>query len=532
MSNALGTLFGEIADAIREKSGESGTMKPAEFPAKIAAIPTGGGSAAGAVTVTFCNYDGTELYSRQVFIGDDCPDPVTQGKISTPTKESTAQYYYTHNGWSTTEGGSASATALKNITADKTVYAAYSSAIRKYTVRFYDGDTLMKTESVAYGSKATPPNTIKDGFSFTGWTPSDLTIYADTDFFGAWEVDAGWLVRKDFPNDIGVVATQYVRAIYSVDGSRFFVANATRLYMYDATVQPYSLIKQENLTGNVTDIAVSPNGNLLAVSSDKRDGYIKNHLDLYYLFSDDTLAKLQFQSNFSTGRSENPQSLAFSADSSRLYVSYRYNTITEIDTAVDLQNIGTARPCKSVTLGSVRVSGTMSLRCSPDGQKLAVGTNYGYSLKNIYIHNIVDGDLVFEDQANNINQNGIMAKCMDYSPDGKYLAVGGMMFDSFGDIYEIIVYDTTTAPYTRVFTKNLSYDVNGVTFSHDGTLLAFAVNGGNNIEIYDVGTWAKRDDPMEKPNGKGVSVAFNDDDTMLAVGVNSSDHVYLYEVRR
>ena len=44
MANALGQLFGGIADAIREKSGETGTMKPAEFPEKIRSIETGGGS--------------------------------------------------------------------------------------------------------------------------------------------------------------------------------------------------------------------------------------------------------------------------------------------------------------------------------------------------------------------------------------------------------------------------------------------------------------------------------------------------------
>lgn len=44
MSNALGTLFGEIAGAIREKTGDTATMKPAEFPEKIAAIEAGGGS--------------------------------------------------------------------------------------------------------------------------------------------------------------------------------------------------------------------------------------------------------------------------------------------------------------------------------------------------------------------------------------------------------------------------------------------------------------------------------------------------------
>jgi hypothetical protein len=41
MSNVLGNLFGEIADAIRGKSGGTDTMKPAEFPAEIASIVTG-----------------------------------------------------------------------------------------------------------------------------------------------------------------------------------------------------------------------------------------------------------------------------------------------------------------------------------------------------------------------------------------------------------------------------------------------------------------------------------------------------------
>lgn len=44
MNNVLGSLFGDIAEAIRSKTGEAGTMKPAEFPDKIAGISVGGGS--------------------------------------------------------------------------------------------------------------------------------------------------------------------------------------------------------------------------------------------------------------------------------------------------------------------------------------------------------------------------------------------------------------------------------------------------------------------------------------------------------
>lgn len=49
MDNVLGTLFGDIASAIREKTGDTATMKPAEFPDKIAGIETGGGSGGGSL---------------------------------------------------------------------------------------------------------------------------------------------------------------------------------------------------------------------------------------------------------------------------------------------------------------------------------------------------------------------------------------------------------------------------------------------------------------------------------------------------
>ena len=43
MANVLGTLFQDIANAIRAKTGGTGTMKPAEFPAQISSIVAGDG---------------------------------------------------------------------------------------------------------------------------------------------------------------------------------------------------------------------------------------------------------------------------------------------------------------------------------------------------------------------------------------------------------------------------------------------------------------------------------------------------------
>ena len=59
----------DIADAIREKKGITGTINPQDFSSEIASIESGGGSGGGSITpasvsdVNFYDYDGTILYS-------------------------------------------------------------------------------------------------------------------------------------------------------------------------------------------------------------------------------------------------------------------------------------------------------------------------------------------------------------------------------------------------------------------------------------------------------------------------------------
>lgn len=56
MSNVLGELFGDIANAIREKTGDTATMKPAEFPSKISGIEVGGGGVSETVILAEQNF--------------------------------------------------------------------------------------------------------------------------------------------------------------------------------------------------------------------------------------------------------------------------------------------------------------------------------------------------------------------------------------------------------------------------------------------------------------------------------------------
>lgn len=114
-------------------------------------------------------------------------ETVSDGKNAqgfTPTKASTVQCNYTFMGWSTTKGSTTAETGVLNdITADKSLYAVFSQSLRTFTVYFYNGSTLLQTaENVQYGGTATytGETPTKDGFTFSGWQPSNVNITADT----------------------------------------------------------------------------------------------------------------------------------------------------------------------------------------------------------------------------------------------------------------------------------------------------------------------------------------------------------------
>lgn len=136
--------------------------------------------------VTFIGADGSELYVKPCVVGDDCYDPVVTGALTTPTKESTASQTFTHSGWSLTADGAADAAALQTVTADRTVYAAFTASTRYYTVNFYDGDSLLESQSVAYGNTPTITNPEKSGYSFEAWEPAIAAVTGDADYYAKW----------------------------------------------------------------------------------------------------------------------------------------------------------------------------------------------------------------------------------------------------------------------------------------------------------------------------------------------------------
>lgn len=143
----------------------------------------------GALTtqLIFMNDDGTYEISRQTIRNGG--DGSYSG--TTPTKTSTAQYDYAFAGWSLTKNGEPNDNALKRVEADRKVYASYTKKIRSYTVRFYNGSTLLQTSTAQYGSNvtytgSTPVNNSTGNtsdFKFSGWKPSPSNITGPTDCY-------------------------------------------------------------------------------------------------------------------------------------------------------------------------------------------------------------------------------------------------------------------------------------------------------------------------------------------------------------
>ncbi len=62
--------------------------------------------------------------------------------------------------------------------------------VKKYTVRFYDGDELLKETIVKQGrTAATPTNPTKLGHKFMGWDKAISDVQQDLDVYAVWELD-------------------------------------------------------------------------------------------------------------------------------------------------------------------------------------------------------------------------------------------------------------------------------------------------------------------------------------------------------
>ncbi|MCQ2070083.1 MAG: InlB B-repeat-containing protein, partial [archaeon] len=124
-------------------------------------------------TVTFVNDDGSVLKTETVVYGQPATAPAD------PSKEPVAGHTYTFVGWDV---------PFDMITGDLVVTAVFSDTEILYTVTFMDGNEVLKSEKVTYGSSVTAPAaphrepTAQYTFGFVGWSLSTTEfVKAETD---------------------------------------------------------------------------------------------------------------------------------------------------------------------------------------------------------------------------------------------------------------------------------------------------------------------------------------------------------------
>ncbi len=121
----------------------------------------------------------TLLYTQRVEDGGDGAYP-----LEAPTKASTVQWVYTFAGWSGTPGGAAQENALKAVTSDRKVYAAFTATLQTYSISWYNGSTLLENDpAVPYGTIPTydGPTPAYQGetpedYEFAGWEPTVAAV--------------------------------------------------------------------------------------------------------------------------------------------------------------------------------------------------------------------------------------------------------------------------------------------------------------------------------------------------------------------
>ena len=202
-------------------------------------------------TLTYYNWEGTEVLHTETIV-----DGGNGTYSGTPSHDPDAHYTYTFAGWALhTMATSANATAVQNVTKNRSVYAAYTLVGQMYTVRFYNGSTLLETvNNVAYGatavySGATPTYTSDpENFEFTGWDPSPSNITGNTDCYAQYRDLRSQIVKyldgtiTEYESDTITTIGQY--AFYNRDNLTSVKLNSTD----PVTISAYSFAGCNSIT--------------------------------------------------------------------------------------------------------------------------------------------------------------------------------------------------------------------------------------------------------------------------------------------
>ena len=119
-------------------------------------------------TVKFVS-DGVELQSTEVEYGT-----TPEYKGETPTRQATAQFTYTFKGWDK---------EIAAVKGDVTYAATFDETTNQYTITLKNGETVLKTLTLDYGSTVEVPSDVKiDGYEILGWEPEFETVTENAEY--------------------------------------------------------------------------------------------------------------------------------------------------------------------------------------------------------------------------------------------------------------------------------------------------------------------------------------------------------------
>ena len=95
-------------------------------------------------------------------------------KGETPTKQATAQFTYTFKGWDK---------EIVAVTGDVTYAATFNQTVNQYAITLKNGETVLKTLTLDYGSTVEVPEDVKvEGYEILGWEPEFETVTEDAEY--------------------------------------------------------------------------------------------------------------------------------------------------------------------------------------------------------------------------------------------------------------------------------------------------------------------------------------------------------------
>ena len=95
-------------------------------------------------------------------------------KGETPTMQATAQFTYTFKGWDK---------EIAAVTGDVTYAATFNQTVNQYAITLKNGETVLKTLTLDYGSTVEVPEDVKvEGYEIIGWEPEFETVTEDAEY--------------------------------------------------------------------------------------------------------------------------------------------------------------------------------------------------------------------------------------------------------------------------------------------------------------------------------------------------------------